>query len=133
MSPFEERWRQLARSAGRAPEPETAPPDRDRVRGAMLRGRAAGAPPRRLLPEWAPDWALPAAAILVLYALALPAAEAAWHTVRTSETLANPLNAVPRAPRVPTPPVPTPPPLPRPPVASGSTELLEILLKEMQP
>ena len=133
MSPFEDRWRGLARTAGQAPEPGTTPPDPGWVAEAMARAAEASAPPRRLIPDWAPDWVLPAAAVLVLYVLALPAAEAAWHTVRTSRALTNPLAAVPRAPRVPTPPIPIPPPLPRPPVASGSTELLEMLLKEMKP
>ena len=130
MSGFEKRWRTLARSARRAPEPPPVPLRSGWVTLAVARTRSRAEPSKRRLPGWAPQWALPAAAVLLLYALALPAVEPAWASVRG---LTNPLAAVPRAPRVPTPPVPAPPSLPRPPVVSGSTEVLQKLMKEMQP
>jgi hypothetical protein len=130
MSDFEERWRTLARSARSAPERPLVPLRSEWATFALARKRGGAEPSKKTFVGWGPDWALPAAAVALLYALALPVVEPAWNSMRM---LRNPLAAVPRAPRVPTPPVPAPPALPRPPGAGESTELLQKLMKEMQP
>lgn len=129
MRRFEEQWRRLARTAG-TPGPAVPPaPDEGQVAVLMARGRERSATESDPFGRRAPRWALPAAAVLVLYVLALPVTERAWTNTLALE---NPLKLVPRAPAVPPPPVPTPPAVPRPPV-TGSTEWLETLMKEMQP
>jgi hypothetical protein len=128
MSGFDERWRALTRAAGRAPEPRLVPLRWEWTDSLATRPAPAERPSARRRGP-ALSWALPAAVVALLYALALPALEPAWTNVRT---LTNPLEAVPRAPTVPSPPVPAPPPLPRPPVTRGSTEVLKGLMKEMQ-
>lgn len=129
MRGFDDRWRALTRAAGRAPEPPLVPLRWEWAESLATRPAPEEQPSARLRGP-APGWALPVAVVALLYALALPALEPAWTTVRT---LTNPLEAVPRAPTVPSPPVLAPPPLPRPPVTSGSTEVLKDLMKEMQP
>jgi hypothetical protein len=129
MSRFDERWKALTRAARGAPEPPLVPLRSEWLEGLEAKRRERAAPAPRTWSGWAPEWALPAAAVLLLYALALPAVGEAWASARS---LTHPLAAVPRAPSFPSPPVPTPPPLPRPPVAGGS-EILQNLIKEMQP
>jgi len=123
---FDERWRALARSASRSAD--RGPTARESAEAAVraLRARPRGAAPDgRGLP-----WMVPAAAVLVLYALALPALSQAWAAARS--LAASPL-VLPRPPAVAPPPLPAPPRLPTPPTVPGSTELLNSVLKEMQP
>jgi hypothetical protein len=129
MSRFDQRWRVLARSARRAPQSLPVPPPLERVQAILVRGREEAAQAPDTFVERTRGWALPAAAVLLLYVLAAPAVDQAWTNTLALE---NPLTLVPRAPVVPPPPVPSPPPVPRLPLR-GSTEWLENLMKEMQP
>ena len=105
MSDFERRWRRLARTAGKASSTASRAPDRLQVESWMARGRE-GAARGSETPYRVPGWALPAAALVLLYAVALPVSGRAWTNTLKLET---PLSLVPRPPTVPAPPVPSPP------------------------
>jgi hypothetical protein len=129
MSGFEKRWHTLARAAGKAGSAPSRAPDRRQVESWMVLGRSEAVRQARTPARLLPGWVLPAAALVLLYALALPVSGRAWTNTLTLE---NPLSLVPRPPVVPSPPVPSPPSVPRLPLR-GSTDWLDSLMKEMHP
>jgi len=122
---FDERWRRLARSAGRAPEPPFGPPP------LHLVSRALGAAPASSAESWRLWWG-PVAAAALLCGSALPFVEGA---LQAAASLDVSLRDLPRPPTLPTPPLPRAPILPKPPALPTAGGALDLFLapKETRP
>lgn len=130
---FRERWRELARAAGRAPDPPLPEVSAAWLEHTLRRVRAAL--PHTESPVNGLAWSRPTWALLVfvaiLHGLAVPTYRRAFSA---AADLRFSLRDLPRPPAALAPPVPSPPSLPAAPLLPTSRELFDLVLsKETRP